>query len=581
MAGSIQGETSKARSNTGKAHRQDNFRQPPVPAYPLPEQVEEVEPLWSTYSQEKPADAFFDDAAANRACAFVERLYQFEGRFAGHRVRLMHWQRRLLREAFGWHIRTPEGFVVRLYRKIYLEVPRKNGKSTFSAAVALYLAFEDGEPAPQVFFAASDKDQASIAYGMARAMIETDPVMADLSIIYNSTKKIIIDATHGELRCLSSETKKLYGLNLHGLVFDELMAQSNRVLWDALTTAQGSRMQPMIFAITTAGWDRNSVAYEHHEYTKQIAEGAFSDPAFLGVCYSAPDNADWSQEDVWRAAAPSLGETVSIDYYRTKAKEAQGQPSAQNSYCTLMLCQWVGQSNRIIPMSDWDASALREVPELAGRRCFGGIDMSSTTDLTAFVLDFPDTPEDGDHTWLVRAFTPENKLRERGLRARAPYELWVERGLLEMVPGSVIRDDYVRSAVRDAAEEYDLADVTYDRWGMAQLARQLEEEDGIEMWKLGQGFASMSAPTKELVRLVVGGKLLGGGHAVLRWCADGAAGAEDPAGNLKFDKAHSAAKIDLLVAGTMALDGALRRGRKKLVSVYNTRGPDDWLADLG
>ncbi len=216
MAGSIQGETSKARSNTGKAHRQDNFRQPPVPAYPLPEQVEEVEPLWSTYSQEKPADAFFDDAAANRACAFVERLYQFEGRFAGHRVRLMHWQRRLLREAFGWHIRTPEGFVVRLYRKIYLEVPRKNGKSTFSAAVALYLAFEDGEPAPQVFFAASDKDQASIAYGMARAMIETDPVMADLSIIYNSTKKIIIDATHGELRCLSSETKKLYGLNLHG-----------------------------------------------------------------------------------------------------------------------------------------------------------------------------------------------------------------------------------------------------------------------------------------------------------------------------------------------------------------------------
>ena len=181
---------------------------------------------------------------------------------------------------------------------------------------------------------------------------------------------------------------------------------------------------------------------------------------------------------------------------------------------------------------------------MAGKRCFGGIDMSSTSDLTALVLDFPDIPEEGSHTWVAKIFVPANNLREKGHQARAPYELWAEQGWLSTVPGNVIRDDYIRAAVREASETYDLVDISYDRWGMAQLARQLEEEDGLLMVKVGQGFASMSSPTKELVRLVVDGRLVTGGNPILRWMADGAAGDTDPAGNLKFDKTRCASRID-------------------------------------
>ena len=324
-------QTVRRRADAGHHKRFDNYIEPPTPRFPLPDPVPEVPPLFDTYSQPKPEGAFFDEERAQHVVDFVQRLYQFEGRFAGHRIRLLKWQKKLLREMFGWYVRTEEGFDVRLYRKVYLEVPRKNGKSTFCAAVALYLAYADGEEGPQVFFAASDKDQAGIAYGMARAMIQFDRELASQSIIYNSTKKIIVDETKAELRCLSSDTRKLYGLNLHGLVFDELMAQSTRTLWDALTTAQGARMQPIILAITTAGWDRQSVAYEHHEYVRQISEGTLADPTFLGACYSIPEDADWTDEEEWKKASPSLGETVSLDYYRSKATEAIGQPSAQNS----------------------------------------------------------------------------------------------------------------------------------------------------------------------------------------------------------------------------------------------------------
>lgn len=580
------------------ARRASNYS-PPAPAlFALRPRVAEVEPLIATYPQFSadlaadlrvaprgaPVGARYDEERADHAVAFLERLYYFEGRWAGNHFRLCHWQERLVRYAFGWVIPyvdddgqpvlTTDGepVWVRLVRQIYLEVPRKNGKSTFSAALALYLAYDDGEAAPQVFFAAADKDQAGIAYGMARALIESDEAMAGSSVIYNSTKKVLIPDSHGELRALSSDTKKLYGLNLHGLVFDELMAQPNRVLWDALTTAQGSRIQPMIVAITTAGWDRTSVAFEQREYARQIASGALEDPTFLGVCYSVDEKADWTLEETWRKAAPSLGETVDVAYYARKANEAQGQPTAQNSFRTLMLCQWVGQSTRVISVPAYQACAELEVPDLAGRQCFGGLDLSSSTDMTALVLDFP--LDQGRHAWLVKVWVPEDGLRERGLRDRAPYELWREQGWLDVSPGVVINyDETVKPALREAAELYDLRDVSYDRWGATQLAQELED-DGFTMVKVGQGFASMSPPTKELVRLVTAGGLLPGPNPVLAWQVDNAGGETDAAENLKLSKTRSATRIDGLVAGVMALDGAMRRARKR-TSVYEERGPDD------
>jgi len=281
----------KSGARAGKhveSRREDNYKPPPPPLFALRDRVAEIPPMIHTYGQwtgdleadvrvapqGAPEGAYYDEAKAQHAVDFIQRLYYFEGRWAGNHFRLCLWQERLVRTMFGWHWLNEDGYPVRLIRQVYLEIPRKNGKSTLSAALALYLAYEDNEAAPQVFFAAADKDQAGIAYTMARALCESDEDLAGRSVIYNSTRKILIPDSRGELRALSSDTKKLYGLNLHGLVFDELMAQPNRVLWDALTTAQGSRLQPMIVAITTAGWDRNSVAFEQREYARQIATGS-------------------------------------------------------------------------------------------------------------------------------------------------------------------------------------------------------------------------------------------------------------------------------------------------------------------
>lgn len=589
-----------------EARRADNYQEPPAPLFGLRPRVDEIAPLIHTYGawngtasldadllvppRGAPAGARFDGDRAQSAVDFIQRLYYFEGRWAGNHFRLCHWQERLVRYVFGWVVpyvhgdgetaTDPDGNVVwvRLIRQVYLEIPRKNGKSTFAAALSLLLAYGDGENAPQVFFAAADREQAGIAYGMARALVQYDEALAEASVIYNSTKRILIPDNKGELRALSKETKKLYGLNLHGLVFDELMAQPDRVLWDALTTAQGARLQPLIIAITTAGWDRTSVAFEQREYARQIMKGVLTDPTFLGVCYSVDEKSDWTQPQTWQDAAPSIGETIDLAYYERKCNEAVGQPSAQNSFRTLMLCQWVGQATRVVPMPDWDYCAALPVPELAGMRCFGGLDLSKTTDMTALVLDFP--LANGQHAWVPRIWVPEDGLRDRGLRDHAPYESWVEQGYLHVSPGTVINYDLtVKPALREFAEQYQLVDVSYDRWGATQLASELED-DGFTMVKVGQGFATMSPPTKELIRLIVAHQLIPTDNPVLTWMADNAGGETDSAENLKFSKTRSASRIDGLVAGVMGLDGAMRRGRKR-VSIYEERGPEDMWSNSG
>lgn len=567
-------------SDAGRTQNRDNYL-PPMDPRPGVEMVlvPEVEPLIATFyardgraGRTAPDGAYFDAEAAARAVSFIEeRLFLFEGRWAGLPFTLQLWQRRIVEELFGWM--QADG--TRLYRMAYVEVPRKNGKSTFAAAVALYLAYEDGEAGAQVFFAAADKEQANVCYGAARRFLQQDEAMANASVIYNSTKRILIPDTHSEIRCLSSDTKKLYGLNLHGLVFDELMAQPNRTLWDALTSSQGARLQPLVLAITTAGFDRESVAYEQREYARNIASGDIVDPGFLGVVYGAEEGDDFRDPEVWKRATPSLGATVDLAFYEREAKVAEGQPGKQNAFRTLYLSQWVGQATRLIPMTGWDAGNAPDkyvdLDALDGAVCTGGLDLSSSIDLTAFVLDF--ARPDGSHFWLPRIWVPADGLRDKGLRDRAPYDVWAEQGYLETTPGRTIDYAYIRAAVLEAAERYQLRAVSYDRWGATQLAQELEHE-GVAMAKMGQGFASMSAPTKEMLRLVTNEQLLTNGHPVLRWMADNAAGMEDPAGNLKLARDRSGVRIDGLVAGVMALDANLRVGMERR-SVYDDYGPDD------
>jgi phage terminase large subunit-like protein len=540
----------------------------PVPVPTLPETS--VEPLFHTYDQPKPEGAYFDGQAADDAVAFIEGLHHFQGVFAGHPLLLLPWQSRFVRELFGW--KRADGS--RLYRTAYLEVPRKAGKSTLASAIGLYLAYGDAEAGPQVYFAAADKDQAKVCYKAARVMAELTPSLASATVFYNSTSEMhLVHNPGGIIKALSSDAAKQYGLNIHGLVFDELMTQKSREMWDALTTSQGARRQPLVIAISTAGWNRNSICYEQHEYARKIAAGEENDPTYLGVVYSVDETTDWREEEAWVQANPSLGYTVPMDYYREHASKAEALPTYQNTFRTLLLSQWVGQETRFIPMDQWDLQAEKPTIE-DGSACFAGLDLASTTDLASFVLVFPGV--DGRVLTVPTFFMPADNVRERGMRDGVPYETWVQQGLIVATPGNVIDYAYIKDTIRHAAERYDLKDVSYDRWGAIQLAQELESE-GIKMVQMGQGFASMSPPTKELLRLVLEQKLVHGGNPVLRWNAENTAAKLDEAGNVKPDKAKSSARIDGLVATVMALDGLMRRGPSAMrKSVYESRGLFSW-----
>ena len=382
-------------------------------------------------------------------------------------------------------------------------------------------------------------------------------------MIYTSRKEITLrDNAGGWVRALSRESQGQYGLNLHGLIFDELMLQKTPDLWSALTTSQGSREQPLTFAISTAGWDQESVCFRQRELARQVAEGTVESVGFLGVVYGAEMDADWTDEAVWRSANPSLGETASIDFYREQCARAQAMPTEQNSFRTLLLSQWVGQAERFIDMTAWDRCSA--VPDKTGA-AFGGLDLSATGDLTAFTVLVEGTDI---YCW---AFLPAEGIVDRERRDRVPYRLWAEQGSLTLTPGAVVDYGYVKAAVLEAAAAFDLKHVAYDRWNSSQIVQELEAE-GIEMIGMGQGFASMSAPVKELSRMIVEGKLRHGADPLLRWCASNVAAKVDPAGNVKLDKERSAHRIDPLVALAMAVDGFQRRGHETVaVSVYETR----------
>lgn len=532
----------------------------------------QIEPLLHTYDAPKPEGAYFDKRAANRAVRWIERnCRHYQGRWAGEPLYLMAWQARLVREIFGWM--KPDG--TRLISEVYLEVPRKAGKSTLASAIGLYLAHGDGEPGPQVVFAAYDKDQAKVCYTSARLMVEASPPLFEDTLVYASTSTMELPNNPGGfLKALSSESAKQYGLNLHGLIFDELMTQTNRTLWDSLTTSGGAREQPLTFAISTAGWDRTTVCFEQRRRTEDVMNGSTTDPHFLGVVYGAPiENEDgtpidWTSEKVWLAANPSLGVTVKLDYYRAKCRKAINTPTEQNAFRTLYLSQWVGQETRVIDMTAYERNeAEPETPR--GAVAFGGLDLSSTTDLTAFATV---AEVDGKLDVGLRAWIPEANLLERERRDRVPYRSWADQGWIDLIPGPTIDHGYVERGVLEAGEALDLRDVGYDPWNASQLVIALEAS-GVEMVKVRQGFATLSPPMKELIRRIIQAEFRFGPNPLMRWCASNLAARTDANGNIAPDKARSAARIDPIVALIVALDGYLRRGREvKRESVYERRG---------
>lgn len=505
---------------------------------------------------------------ADRAVAFINSLKHTKGVWYGKNFELLPWQDKIVRDIFG--TLKPNGY--RQYNTAYVEIPKKQGKSELAAAIALYLTCGDGEYGAEVYGCAADRQQASIVFDVAVEMINQCPALKKRCKILASQKRIVYLPLKSFYQVLSAESYTKHGLNVHGVIFDELHAQPNRALYDVMLTGSGdARKQPLYFLITTAGTDRQSICYEVHQKAEDVLKGKKNDPTFYPVIYGIKDNDDWTDEKNWYKANPSLDITVDIDKLRAAFNNAKENPAEENLFRQLRLNQWVKQSVRWMPMDKWNLCSYPiDKERLKGRICYGGLDLSSTTDITAFVLVFPPEDEDGKYEILPFFWLPEETLELRVRRDHVPYDTWKAKGLVMTTEGNVVHYGFIEKFIEELGTKYNIKEIAYDRWGAVQMVQNLEGM-GFTIVPFGQGYKDMSPPTKELMKLVLEKKIAHGGNEVLEWMVDNIYIKTDPAGNIKPDKEKSTEKIDGAIAMIMALDRAIRHGGQP-ESIYNERG---------
>ena len=509
----------------------------------------------------------YDRKKADRAVAFIENLKHTKGKWDGKPFWLLPWQEQIVRDIFG----IVDGNGHRQFRTAYIEIGKKNGKSELAAAVALYLLYADNEPSAEVYGAAADRQQASIVFDVAKRMVEKAPALYKRSKIAAATKRIVNYSNAGFYQVLSAEVGTKHGLNVSGLVLDEVHAQPNRKLYDVLTKGSGdAREQPLYFLITTAGTDKESICYELHTKALDILDGRRVDHSFYPVVYGLADDEDWTDEANWYKANPSLGQTIQIERVRDAFKEAVDNPAEENVFKQLRLNMWVSSLTRFIPEQIYDlGNEPIDMASLEGRDCYGGLDLSSTGDITAFVLMFPPRDETEKYVMLPFFWIPEDTIPFRVRRASVPYDVWHQQGFINATEGNVIHYDFIEKFIEDLGTRYHILEIAFDRWGAVQMTQDLEGM-GFTVVPFGQGYKDMSPPTKEFYKLLMEGRIIHGGNPVMKWMSGNVVVDTDPAGNIKCTKAKSPEKIDGIVAAIMALDRCIRH--ENTGSVYDERG---------
>ncbi|WP_147564936.1 terminase large subunit [Clostridium tyrobutyricum] len=509
----------------------------------------------------------FDAVKAQRAVRFINNLKHTKGVWHGVSFDLLPWQDKIITDIFG----TVKDNGFRQYNTAYVEIPKKNGKSEIAAAIALYLTCADSEWGAEVYGCAADRQQASIVFDVAVDMVDQCPALKKRIKPIISQKRLVYMPLGSFYQVLSSEAFSKHGLNVHGVIFDELHAQPNRELYDVMTKGSGdARMQPLFFLITTAGTDRNSICYEVHQKADDILRGKKHDPTFYPVIYGIKDEDNWSLEENWYKANPSLGHTIPIEKVRDAFNSAKENPAEENIFRQLRLNQWVKQSVRWMPMDIWEKCSFAvDIDKLRGRECYGGLDLSSSNDITAFVLIFSPTADDDKYYVIPFFWIPEENLKLRVRRDHVPYDVWAKQGFLKTTEGNVIHYGFIEKFIEELGKKYNIKQIAFDRWGAVQMVQNLEGL-GFTVVPFGQGYKDMSPPTKELMKLTLENKMAHGGNPVLSWMMDNVYVRTDPAGNIKPDKEKSTEKIDGVVALIMALDRSIRKEIKE--NVYEKRG---------
>ena len=505
---------------------------------------------------------YFDKKAAMRAIHFIEKLKHTKGEWAGQRFRLELWQQFVLWNIFGW--KNADG--TRRFRYAYIEIARKNGKTALSVGIGLYMLFADGESRPEVYSAATVKDQAKICFSDAVEIVKATDLKNYLTPYRNS---IVYELKGGTMKPLSSDYGTHDGLNPSCGIIDEFHAHKDSGMFDVIKSAFGARRQPLMFIITTAGFDKSGVCYAYRENVIKVLRGVNEDDSLFGIIYTLDDKSEWDDPKMWIKANPNLGVSLSADYLADQVKDAKNRPEAVRNVMTKNVDLWVDAERTWILDDVWQKCIGTTDPaDLKGCACWGGLDLSNVSDITAYVLLF----HENDRFQLLPHFwIPEEKMQEKIRKENINYDKWVAEGYVTVTPGNVIDYDFVKADILRIVADYDLRTSAYDRWNSSQTIIDLQNE-GMECNPFGQGYGSMSAPTKEFEKLVLTGKIEHFGNPVLRWMLASTLVKTDPAGNIKPDKEKSTQKIDGIVAAIMALGEWMTAQANDERNPYENRG---------
>ncbi|ERS12016.1 terminase [Marinobacter sp. EN3] len=496
---------------------------------------------------------WFEPALANRVCQFIELLPHVKGEWARERKRLelAPWQIFRITTVFGWI--NEEGY--RRFKTAYNEMPRKQGKSSETSGVGLYLLTADGEPGAEVYSAATTRDQAQITWKDAKQMVDRTPGLQARFGVATSSHTVFVEQTNSVFRPLSRDQGGNHdGLNVHGGLIDELHAHKTREIFDVIETGTGARKQPLLWLITTAGFNRAGICYEQRAYVTKILEGVVKDESYFGIIYTIDEDDDWTEPASWAKANPNWNISVNPEDIERKARKAMTMAAATNNFLTKHLNVWVNADTAWMDLQAWDkcGDPARTLDQFEGRKCWVGLDLASKIDVACLMLLFEE-----DDGWSVfgRYYIPEDAADEG---RNQHYAGWARQGLVTLTPGCVTDYAYIESDLREFASRFDIQDVAFDPWQAIYLATRMQEE-GLPMIEYRQTVANMSEPMKTLEALTLEGKIRHNGDPVLTWMMSNVVAHLDAKDNIYPRKEFPENKIDGVVALIMALGRAIRQ----------------------
>ena len=506
---------------------------------------------------------YFDKKAATKAIGFIETFCSHtKGELHGEPLLLEEWQKKIIGDLFGW--KNEDG--TRKYRTAFIEVPRKNGKSTLCAAIGLYMLFADSERGSEIYSAAGDRAQAGIVFEIAKQMILNNKELTGRAKVFRNS---ITNESKGNFyQAISSDSKTKHGFNANCIIFDELHTQPNRDLWDTLLTSTGSRRQPLCIAITTAGYDRQSICYEVYDYAKKVQDGIIEDESFYSAIYEIEPDDDFTDEEVWKKANPNYGVSLRKEYMERESQRAMDVPSYRNTFLRLMCNLWTDSQTAWIGAKEWElCQGEIDLEKLKDKECWAGLDLASTRDISCLCLIF----KEGEKFIVVPYFfIPEENAKKRSERDKVDYTTWINQGHIIATGGNVADYAYIENKILELGNMFRFQSICYDRWNASSLVVRLTNDYNVPMEPFGQGFVSLSAPSKEVEKLILGQKIIHDGNPAASWMISNTVMEEDSAGNIKPSKKRSSEKIDFTVSLIMALGSYMTEG--DINSVYDGRG---------